>query len=268
MPGAISGVSVHCGQACGTLAYGINSSEKIVGWYEDRAVVPHGFLRDRNGSFLTIDTPGAALNVYEGTVACRIDDAGVVTGEFEDASTMYQGYVREPDGTFEESSAPGAGRKSGLGTFAWTIDRHGDTAGMYYDKSRTSRLRANVRSSHSDLRPARLVDAFACFETCVRTLGPSAPIVTRMPSNTGSCASRMGRFSYSMVREPDKARIKARIQTVNSTGTIAGTITDSNDIVRGFIRYTNGSYRIGELPGAGRAPMKVRFRKPSMRPTR
>jgi len=57
--------------------------------------VEHGFLRTRDGTFATIDFPGACF-----TEVFAINPAGVIAGDFCSDVTCYQGFLRTPDGTF------------------------------------------------------------------------------------------------------------------------------------------------------------------------
>ena len=70
--------------------------------------VQHGFLRTRDGTFTTIDYPGAAE-----TQVLAINPAGVIVGDFCNAVTCYQGFVRAPDGTFTVINA-NAGIPTGI----------------------------------------------------------------------------------------------------------------------------------------------------------
>ena len=73
----------------------INPARAIAGTYLDPSFVEHGFLRTPDGSFTTIDVPGAFL-----TEALAINPAGVIVGDFSNAVTRFQGFLRTADGTF------------------------------------------------------------------------------------------------------------------------------------------------------------------------
>jgi probable HAF family extracellular repeat protein len=74
----------------GYLANGINDAGEIVGLYLDANNNDHGFLY-RNGSYLTVDVPGAIR-----TDAYGINDAGQIVGEYEDANFVGHGFVATP----------------------------------------------------------------------------------------------------------------------------------------------------------------------------
>jgi hypothetical protein len=61
-----------------TDAFGIDNRGRIVGVYDTADGRTHGYLREVDGRFRTIDVPGAYA-----TVATRINDRGHVVGTFE-----------------------------------------------------------------------------------------------------------------------------------------------------------------------------------------
>jgi hypothetical protein len=92
----------------------VNPAGAITGTYFDASFVEHGFLRTRDGTFTTIDFPGAFF-----TEALAINPAGVIVGDFCNADTCYQGFLRTPDGTFTvinaNAGAPTGGINPGWG---------------------------------------------------------------------------------------------------------------------------------------------------------
>jgi YVTN family beta-propeller protein len=81
----------------------INNAGQIVGSYDSSDAVRHGFLRQANGVFVTIDPAGSTL-----TVAIGISDLGVIVGAWEDASGRLHGFTQSPGGTFSIVDFPGA----------------------------------------------------------------------------------------------------------------------------------------------------------------
>ncbi len=73
----------------------ITPAGAIAGTYVAPGFVEHGFLRTPDGTFTTIDYPGAFF-----TEALAINATGVIAGDFCNEVTCFQGYVRTPDGTF------------------------------------------------------------------------------------------------------------------------------------------------------------------------
>jgi hypothetical protein len=108
----------------------VNPAEAITGTYFDASFVEHGFLRTRDGTFTTIDFPGAFF-----TEALAINPAGVIVGDFCNADTCYQGFLRTPDGTFTVINA-NAGVPTG------GINPAGAIAGTAADGSNSGYLRS------------------------------------------------------------------------------------------------------------------------------
>jgi hypothetical protein len=73
----------------------VNPAGDIAGTYVYPYFVEHGFLRTPDGTFTTIDFPGAFF-----TEGLAINPAGVIVGDFCNAVTCFQGFLRTPDGTF------------------------------------------------------------------------------------------------------------------------------------------------------------------------
>jgi hypothetical protein len=89
---------------------GINPAGAVAGTYYD--YVPgfalHGFLRDKNGAFTTIDAPGATGS----TVVIDINPSGVIIGvNFNDGT----GFIRYPNGSFTTIDTPGLACGGGSG---------------------------------------------------------------------------------------------------------------------------------------------------------
>ncbi len=85
-----------------TKANGINDPGDIVGRYLDGNGDRHGFLRDRGGSFSTIDF------LDPGLTQCRaqgINNRGQIVGHCEDGAGKSRGFLRDTGGSFS-SIAP------------------------------------------------------------------------------------------------------------------------------------------------------------------
>jgi len=71
----------------------------IVGTYGDASLVRHGYVREPDGSFVTLDDPDAAALTYSttnlGTTPVSINAAGVVAGRFTDAAGIRHGFTWE-----------------------------------------------------------------------------------------------------------------------------------------------------------------------------
>jgi uncharacterized membrane protein len=108
---------------------GINFFGEIAGYYRDSSDSPvlHGFLRHRDGTFLTFD-PVGSIN----TQVTAINDKGEITGSYATADGIYHGFVRNQQGVIESFDAVGSGNP---GTFPKAINDLGQITGYYQDAS-------------------------------------------------------------------------------------------------------------------------------------
>ncbi len=112
-----------------TFATGFDSSGRMVGFYRDAANpdVQHGFLRETNGTFVTIDSPGQTTTTY----LWRLNDAGQINGyHFEDEPFFIRSFRREADKSFTTNLVfPG----SPLGTVTRGMNSAGTLTGWKWD---------------------------------------------------------------------------------------------------------------------------------------
>ena len=93
-----------------------------MGYYEDADGVQHGFRRDKNGRFTTIDLPGAS-----NTIAVGINERGQVVGHCVDDGGRH-GFVHNRNGGITTCDAPDA-----QSTLAFGINNRGQVVGFYAD---------------------------------------------------------------------------------------------------------------------------------------
>ena len=80
----------------GSSATGINTSGAIAGTYTDANSVMHGYIRNPDGSFVTIDDPNAPQTANSlGTDVNHINAGGAVVGVYFDLNRARHGFVRE-----------------------------------------------------------------------------------------------------------------------------------------------------------------------------
>ncbi|MBD5654219.1 MAG: hypothetical protein IAI50_03435, partial [Candidatus Eremiobacteraeota bacterium] len=123
------GAGLEHGSGEGTVAYSVNDNGAISGQFEDAESVYHGFIRSPNGSFTTIDVPGAGTAGGQGTFAMSINSGGATAGNFID-ETGSHGFVRSPAGKISTFDAPNS-----WGTVVCQsscLNQQGEVAGYYY----------------------------------------------------------------------------------------------------------------------------------------
>jgi hypothetical protein len=176
-PGSTSVVSPICGGLCGTVAYANNDAGTVTGFYTDESVVPHGFLRTRDGQFTSFDAPGAGLGsmLDQGTVPYSINDAGVIAGQYEDPGNVFHGFIRHHDGSFVSFDAPGAGTAAGSGTLAYSLNLKGDTAGVSFDDNFGEHGFVRWHGGETvSFDPDGSIGTMVCQETCLNASGSAA----------------------------------------------------------------------------------------------
>jgi uncharacterized membrane protein len=108
-----------------TFPIGINDRGQIVGYYDDADGL-HGFLRQKDGRFRTIDFPGARA-----TEALKINNRGQIVGLYSETSPFEfadgRGFLLNR-GRFTRINVPGA-----LSTFARGLNDRGQVVGDYTD---------------------------------------------------------------------------------------------------------------------------------------
>jgi hypothetical protein len=125
--------------ACGTPSFpgctdpvAINPAGEILGYSVDANGIPHGFLRDTNGTFTSFDVPGTAfytLVFFEGPPGSSLSPVGEATGGYIDTNGLFHGFVRDNRGAITTFDAPG-----GFGnTIPLAINPAGEVAGYFFD---------------------------------------------------------------------------------------------------------------------------------------
>lgn len=119
--------SIEGPRARSTIASAINASRDVVGRYNDEYDRVHGFLRDAQGHFetLDVDVMGADL-----TVARGVNDAGDVVGMYRVPESGFpekrHGFIRS-QGQYATIDFPGP---AGTNTFAWNVSDDGTIVGV------------------------------------------------------------------------------------------------------------------------------------------
>lgn len=112
----------------GTVAYQINSSGTIVGFYVDAANAYHGFVRSWSGTLDEFTVPGSGTGSAEGTTAYGINASGTVASYYTDDNNVAHGYLRTSNGDITTFDPPGS-----TGTYVSAINREGAIPGYYLD---------------------------------------------------------------------------------------------------------------------------------------
>ena len=103
----------------------VNAAGAVVGSYVDADGMPHGFIRNPDGSFTTIDLP--KMPNLEFLFVNTITDVGVIGFRAKAVSDILRSYILLPDGTLYEVRFPG-----GITTVVRNVNQDGSIIG-YYD---------------------------------------------------------------------------------------------------------------------------------------
>jgi hypothetical protein len=213
-PGATTVNAPLCSGQCGTTPFANNDAGTVVGTYTDEYVVPHGFIRKRDGHIISFDAPGAGLasELDQGTLPYAINDRDVIAGQYQAPDFLYHAFIRWPDGSYESFEAPDAGTTAQqvvggptVGTLAYDINSDGTTAGDYFDENSVSHGFVRSRSGQiQEFDPPNSVYTSVCEETCL-----------------------------------------------NRDGTATGSFLDASSVSHGWLRHADGSIEVFDAPGAG-----------------
>ena len=110
----------------------VNAAGAVVGSYVDAEGMPHGFIRNPDGSFTTIDLP--KMPNLEFLFVNTITDAGVIGFRAKAVNDILRSYIILPDGILYEVRFP-----SSISTVVRNVNQDGSIIG-YYDSTDDRRL--------------------------------------------------------------------------------------------------------------------------------
>jgi hypothetical protein len=254
----------------GTVAFGLNLTGTVVGFFRDTNAARHGFLRTPWGSFVTFDDPAAgtctencgAIGDGQGTRGYSINLFGEVAGFFTDDTAHCHGFIRSPNGAFTQIDAPDAGTGPfPQGTFVseitpMGINPEGATIGFYVDAN--SVQHGFVRSSGGKI--TEFDPAGSTFTT---------PNAIDLLGNVVGFYFDANSVGYGFLRDPhgnitviDAPGADHTAGSFNGTfavgssvtGEVEGVFVDSNFVLHGFTRSPRGKYTTYNVPAAGTGP--------------
>jgi hypothetical protein len=127
-----------------TLAMSISGTGWVVGYYDDKTGVHHGFLH--NPRYTTLDVPGAGTKGGQGTEALSINDAGEIAGVYFDSSSVAHGFVRDAFGNYTSFDVSGA-----YGVTSAVLNQGGEIAGSYVAGSPGTSSHGYVRDTSGNI---------------------------------------------------------------------------------------------------------------------
>jgi hypothetical protein len=255
----------------GTFAIDINTAGDVIGIYSNVRGVFHGFVREaKGGTITTFDGSDAGTGAFEGTIPLSINTAGEITGTVIDSNHTSHLFIRNLNGVVTEFEDTNASTAKNRGTAGWRINDNGDVVGFFSTGSIST-----PSTYHGFLRKAN--------GTFVQIDDPNAGTGVN-PSN----GKKEGTQAYSInnageivgsyvdanferhgfidnngtFKEFDppgagtstaghKQGMSGTIPTgVDAAGVVVGTFTDTAGLRHGFVRHTDGTFKVFDGPGS------------------
>ena len=193
----------------------VNAAGAVVGSYTDANGRPHGFIRNPDGSFTTIDVP--AMPNLEFLFVNTITDFGVVAFRAKAVNDILRSYLLLPDGILYEVQIPGS-----VNTVVRNVNQDGSIVG-FYDLTDGRRYgfvckRGLFLSTDNSLFPANTANAYFKIVTLKHWLA------CRWHSNTRTLADMpLARnviqgmdFVYPQTKSPNLASWVGQIHSNNA----------------------------------------------------
>jgi hypothetical protein len=253
----------------GSAAIALNVAGEVGGYFVDRNLVVHAYLRSHDGKFTAYDWPGACTTSQNvgchGSGVWNINDFGVAVGPFEDTSGNFVAHtaIRFPDGRIRTFEVPGSSMLAGQGTVPASfsgLNNFGAITGSWYDAN---------NNFHGFLRSPG--GTFTDFEapgadTTDQFYGTTPASINDLGAITGNYLDASGVF-HGFLRSPDGTYTTpldapgADLTPGNFNGTfpfninlfgeITGLYSDVNGANHGFVRTRDGAFETLDAAGAG-----------------
>jgi hypothetical protein len=232
----------------GALANSINSKGAVAGSFSDVNFVEHGFLRDKQGAFTTIDAPNAA----QGTRAHSVNDEGEVAGDCEDSNFINHGYVRDKSGSIAMFDPPDASAAFvGEGTRVFSINNSGSATGYSIDANAVHhgfvRDEDGAIATFSAPGAATAAQGEGTFAWSINDDGEIAGYFT----DSAFKAHGFVRDKHGLIATFDApgAVYGTFAYGINNAGSVAGYYSDASGFPHGFVRDKHGNFTKIDAPG-------------------
>ena len=213
----------------GTQSAAVDAAGTIAGWYVDAHNVSHGFVRTADGAITEFDAPGAGTGSYQGTNVYAINDGGAIVGT-TNGNAGIRAFTRSPAGIMKSFEVSGAAL-----TALVSVNQAGVSAGVYTDSNGVSHGLVpdrKARSLHLTCL-ARPLEEPGRRASTPRGTSPGATPITRM-AFADSCAPG-GAITTFNAPGAGPAVSGTAPMSINAAGAIAGSYTNSGDVIHGFV---------------------------------
>jgi hypothetical protein len=233
--------TIACPDTESTYPASINSGQEIVGSCGHK-----GFIRFRNGVYMTFTAPYAEFMTY----AADINDSGEIIGSYQKTGADHNhGYVRSADGVFTEFDPPGSGEHRSR--------EHQLRRGRHRKlRSRRRYCRDFVRDTQGNITTVSVPGSLSTQPTGINSSGEITGFEQDAHWNPRFPARRRGQHSPlstcrgAILNRRMATRAEPSADAINSSGQVAGWWTDSSNVRHGFTRDASGSFVTFDAPGA------------------
>jgi len=237
------------GQWQGTIASNINAWGTVLGVFIDTDNNWHYFLRSLFGRFTTFDAPdeGAGVMALGWGYPDALNDAGAATSMFIDGNGLFHGWLRTPDGMISRIDVAGAGTGAFEGTFSVAINWEGTMVGGFIPPDESfGNVQGFVRDVDGNITPfAPPVGKGTVQSNAINGAGEIVGTCWSWNAegvstgvNADAACSRAPDGTYSVYSLPGAGTGNYQGTygiDVNSRGSMAGYVIDSNFVTWSFV---------------------------------
>lgn len=226
------------GSGQGTVAYAINSTGTIAGYYEDGSGNVFAFIL-ANGSFTTFGVNGGQALAY------GINDKGDVSGTYFDTNSgTWRAFLRTPSGKFKTFDPA---NDNGSGIFDPGINRASTIVGDYTgtDSAYHSFFREKGGTPTS-------FDAPGATNTLAGGINNGGTISGPYQDSNGYHGYlRAPDGSYTEFDAPGVGGLGTIADKLNNKGWVSGDYTDASNVFHAYLRDPSGNFTEYDAPDAG-----------------
>lgn len=227
-------------------ATAIVASGEIAGYYFDNSIgAEHGFIREANGNYITVDAPDAGESKGSGTAISSLSPVGVAVGNYFDSGGTRHGFVRAASGTITEFDPTGS-----TGTLPTHINEKGEIAGWFYKGTDSTTRASFVRGVGGKITTFSLKEGNP-LDTTAECINASGIIAGEYYSNANRPHGFVRGAEGKLTKFDPPGSVKTYVYGINATNSIVGTFADSSGVLHGYIRVAGGAITVIDAPGSG-----------------
>lgn len=242
-----------------TLLSAINDAGEIIGYYLDTANTVRSFIREPDGTYVTVEPQGAGTGPGTGTIIWSINEQGDVTGGFADSPTSGHAYVRTRQGKYTQIDVGAPGDI----TVGLDINAEDTVAGQYIDSAGLARGYLRFRNGTVETFSVPGAGGTGCSDhscgtvvTTIDGLNPENDVVGGYFDDAnvlhGLLRYRGGNIVVFDVDNVGAFPLQGTSPSgINQRLEIPGFYVDRNGVNHAFIRSADGSIETFDVTGAG-----------------